>query len=673
MDEQVVKLNRGWVKNVAIIFLSVLLVLTFFSNTIMNRSLPEVATAFVESGTINAKIRGSGTVTAGESYDVVLTQTRKVESVYVRVGDFVQTGDILFLLSGGDSNELKQAQDRLDDLRLAYEKSLLNMETADYAQENRNIQKAREALEEAKAELAACAVTDEEVYNAQMALREGERMQTEFVKALEEARDQLSAVSGNYNDLDAQAETLETKIETLEETVADYKRQIRDLEDGVGNPGKSLNKAKAELAELQNEYAALRITYGSDYDKLEEKASKLMAGGDLMSQMAALVKNMENTELPEALRATEAEAAAFEALREVIVDLEETKGKVEELEELLDSAESIEEQIEELERSKDRANDDLDEAEDALEEILDRRDDAERAKADAAFQITYLEEQLDLQEDAVTAFEETYNELKDRQNDYESAKDRVESCQDTLDDLTFALAEQKKADGKVAASLQLDLDNALKEIAEQEELVAKLQAESAGSEVTANVSGQISTLNAVAGRDAVAGESLAVIEIVDRGYTVRLPVTNEQAQKVRLGDKATVSNYYWGDALDVTLTQILNDPSKPGQGKLLVFTIVGDVSSGQNVTLSVGERSANYDAIVPNSALRTDTNGTFVLVLSVKHSPLGNRYIANRVDVNVLAQDDTTAAVSGLSMGDYVITTSSKPLEAGMQVNMVEN
>jgi hypothetical protein len=91
------------------------------------------------------------------------------------------------------------------------------------------------------------------------------------------------------------------------------------------------------------------------------------------------------------------------------------------------------------------------------------------------------------------------------------------------------------------------------------------------------------------------------------------------------------------------------------------------------VTLSVGERSANFDAVIPNSALRTDTNGTFVLVLTVKHSPLGNRYIATRVDVNVLAQDDTTAAVSGLSMGDYVITTSSKPLEAGMQVNMVEN
>ena len=50
--------RREWVKTFAIIFLAILLVLTFFSNTIMNRSLPEVAAQYVESGTINAKIRG---------------------------------------------------------------------------------------------------------------------------------------------------------------------------------------------------------------------------------------------------------------------------------------------------------------------------------------------------------------------------------------------------------------------------------------------------------------------------------------------------------------------------------------------------------------------------------------------------------------------------------------
>ena len=310
---------------------------------------------------------------------------------------------------------------------------------------------------------------------------------------------------------------------------------------------------------------------------------------------------------------------------------------------------------------------------DDLDDAYDPLNDLEREVEGAEFQKAFQEEQVELQADTVAQLEEQYNDLKAKKNDYESATDRVESCQDTLDDLTFALAEQKKADGKLAASQQLDLDNALKEIQEQETLVAELQAESVGAEVTANVAGQISSLNVTAGRDAVAGDTLAVIEVVDRGYTVKLPVTNEQSQKVRIGDKADVTNYYWGEQLDVTLTSIITDPSNPGQGKLLVFTLNGDVSSGQNITLSVGERSANFDAVIPNSALRTDTNGTFVLVLTVKHSPLGNRYIATRVDVNVLAQDDTTAAVSGLSMGDYVITTSSKPLEAGMQVNMVEN
>ena len=76
---------------------------------------------------------------------------------------------------------------------------------------------------------------------------------------------------------------------------------------------------------------------------------------------------------------------------------------------------------------------------------------------------------------------------------------------------------------------------------------------------------------------------------------------------------------------------------------------------------------------MPKSALREDANGNFVLIITSRNTPLGNRYIANRVDVEVLAEDDTSAAVSGLSANDYVITTSSKPLDAGTQVRMVEN
>ena len=663
MEEQVVK-KRAWVKNAVIVFLSMMLVLTFFSNTIMNRSLPEVATAYVESGSINAKIRGSGTVSAGESYDVVMDQTRKVASVLVQVGDTVMPGDVLFTLAETESQELKQAQDALEDMRLSYEKSLLNMDTADYAQENRNIQKAREALAEAQADMVECAVTDEQLYQAQMALKEAERYQKQVEDVLSEMKADMADVIAQYDTLEAKITAWEQESESLSETIENYEKQIRNLKAGTGDLEDDLKAAEANLKSLQREYADLRISYGAAYDALKEKASSVAAGNDIVIQMEILAGKAD---------ADLEQKEAYEKIQPVLNKLNAAQDEVSTLQALLDDQASVQEQINTLQDTLEQAEDDYSDLRSGIKsakrELNDLEDDVEAFENETEG----YEEQLKQAGETVEALTEQYDELKMLKSNYESAEERVKDCQTQLEDLMFALAEQKKADGKMDASQQLDLDQARKEIAEQEELIAELQMNALGAEVTAKVAGQISSLNVTAGRDATAGETLAVIEVVDRGYTVRLPVTTEQSKKVRLGDKATVTNYYWGEQIDATLTQIINDPGNPGQGKLLVFTLTGDISSGQNVTLSVGEKSANFDAIIPNSALRTDTNGTFVLVVLAKNSPLGNRYIATRVDVTVLAQDDTTAAVSGLSAGDYVITTASKPLEAGMQVNMVEN
>ena len=662
MEEQVVK-KRGWVKNAVIVFLSILLVLTFFSNTIMNRSLPEVATAFVESGTINAKIRGSGTVSAGESYDVVMAQTREVSSVLVRIGDTVRAGDVLFTLAETESEELKQAQDALEDMRLAYEKALLNVDTADYAQENRNIQKAREALAEAQTDMAACAVTDEQLYQAQTALKEAERYQKQMDETLTERRAEMADVIARYDTLEAKIAAWEQEKEALSESIDGYERQIRDLKSGTGDLEDDLRKAEKQLKNAKETLADLRIVHGDAYDALKKLAEDNAAGSDVVYLMAAMVKGMA---------ADDPQKVAFDNLQPAINAVDEAKKEVEMLQSLLDDQDSVQEQISALQETLEQAEDDHSDLKSDIKAAERELDDLETSVAAFETDTVYYEQQLELAGQNVEDLADRYDELKTLKNDYESAEDRVKDCQTNLDDLMFALAEQKKADGKLAASQQLDLEQARKEIVEQEELIAELQMNALGAEVTAKVAGQISAINVTAGREAAAGETLAVIEVVDRGYTVRLPVTTEQSKKVRLGDKAAVTNYYWGEQIDATLTQIVNDPSNPGQGKLLVFTLTGDISSGQNVTLSVGEKSATYDAIVPNSALRTDTNGTFVLVVLAKSSPLGNRYIASRVDVQVLAQDDTTAAVSGLSAGDYVITTSSRPLEAGLQVNMVD-
>ena len=78
MNETTVK-RREWVKNAAIVFLAFLLVLTLFSNTIRNRSLPEVAVQYTTSGSVSGGIRVSGTVNASNSYSITADSTRTVE------------------------------------------------------------------------------------------------------------------------------------------------------------------------------------------------------------------------------------------------------------------------------------------------------------------------------------------------------------------------------------------------------------------------------------------------------------------------------------------------------------------------------------------------------------------------------------------------------------------
>lgn len=682
MEENKVK-KRGWVKNAAIIFLSILLVLTFFSQTILNRSLPEVSTASVSSDTINARIRGSGTVTAGDTYEVVLGETRKVEAVYVKVGDAVAVGDKLFLLADKDSTELTQAQEQLATARRNYQSALIDMGSADYARENRNIQKLRETLADAQQKLAAGTVTPEAVNLAAANLKEAQKTQKELAKAVTDAETA-------YSDAQAAVAALESQVKTLEDSVEKQDRALETLEDELYRLQRGETYTQADLVKAQNALAEAKRDYANCWDQnktalntLRAKAESILgsSGGasgatsaeDVIRQMQALCDGWNNSQLEDAYKASTDEYNAFQLLKPKYTALEKAQEKADSVEAGLKNNESLQTQITQKRQ----------EISDAEETLSDTKRQLKQAKKDLAakqdelssadWDLTALKNRQEQQTEAIAAFQETYDDLKARSDSYESLKASVDSAETALEDALFALAEQKKTDSKQSAKDQLNLQAQKEEIAKLEKEVAERKENAVGAEVTAKTAGTVSTISAVAGREVAAGTALATIEVVDRGYTLKFSVTKEQAQKVRLGDKAEISNYWWGSGIDATLTQIMPDSANPSTNKLLVFTLTGEVSSGDNLNLSIGQKSANYDAVIPSSAVRSDSNGTFVLVLTAKSTPLGNRYTATRVDVKVLAQDDTKSAVSGLSYGDFVITTSSKPLDAGMQVRMVDN
>ena len=649
--------RREWVKTFAIIFLVILLILTFFSQTIMNRSLPEVAAQDVESGTINAKIRGSGAVSADETYDVTISQTRKIRSVLVKVGDTVNAGDVLFMLEPADSEELKTAQKTLSDLELAYQKSLIEAGNAS-STENREVQKLKDAYNEALATLRLYSSADPSqiksaLEQAKVELTSLQRASADAESALAEVNTELTEAQQAATDASSAVTTLQTEISALDTQLETLIVASRDKARAIEDAQKKLNEA---YATKNRDWAIHQLRY----EELQGYATENgVVNYTLMAAYAAdtsfLQRSKPDIEFTE--DDLKALADAYDTISKddaTIAELETTLRQLQQDANDPVTGATMEKQIKDLKDEK------------ALKE---RELSSKQYEADAAaVQVEQVKSRVERYQEDATAAKRTAEDKQaevDKLTAASTAAETLKTAQTALEDKVFETS--------LGDASSLDLQNSKKAIEEQQKVVDELMAQADGQEVTANVSGKVTAINVTAGNSAGADTALATLTVVDRGYTVKIAVTADQAKQVTIGDTATITNYYNGD-ITATLENIANDPQNPGKGKLLVFRLSGEgVEAGSNITLSIGQRSATYDTLVPNSALRNDANGDFVLVVTAKNTPLGNRYTATRVGVTVLAKDDTKSAVTGLSSGDFVITTSTAPIEAGTQVRLVDN
>lgn len=571
----------------------------------------------------------SGTVSANEIYSVALSQTRKVKSVLVKVGQHVETGDVLFLLESDDSDELKTARDTLEQLQLNYEKRLLENSNA-AATEDRQIQKLRQDYEKALESYRIYSYGDpsETQYYLQAAQQELSALQQE----LQELQSELNRMTSDRDYIDAKSDMtrLEEICAAAEEAYADAKSVLDDVA-----------RLEDDIKALEHEIASENHT--SVDQVYEDHETFLSLTGDdarlcavnLDYFMTVLSAAEENYDEDYAIR-----------LQNAYVSIDHIFTLQKQL--------PTEAQMQAYERACETSHKELEQAEYDLKK-------AERT-------VSYYENDIRDMEDSIADYTEYISAKEAEIADLQaaaSAAAAAEGAKEALEDALFQAS--------LTGADSLDMQASALEIQKQKKLVEELTADADGKEVTADVSGTVSSIQVTAGNTVGAEQTMAEITVADRGYMLSIPVTNDQARQVKIGDTAQVVNYYWGN-ITATLENIINDPQSMGQGKKLMFRISGDgVEAGSNLTLSIGQKSANYDCLVPNSAIRTDSNGTFVLVVTAKSSPLGNRYQATRAEVEVLASDDTTSAVSGLSNGDFVITTSTKPLEAGDMVRLPDN
>ena len=109
-------------------------------------------------------------------------------------------------------------------------------------------------------------------------------------------------------------------------------------------------------------------------------------------------------------------------------------------------------------------------------------------------------------------------------------------------------------------------------------------------------------------------------------------------------------------------------------GKLLTFDLEGKVFSGDELTLVLGKESAEFDLVVPATAIHTDSSGTYVLAVEAMSNRLGSQYAARRAAVEILAADDFSCAVRGrINSGDWVVVRTDSPIADGDQVKIISD
>ena len=566
-EERDPRRRREIIKNILIIFLAVLLVLTFCSNTIMNRSLAEITTERTSSGKLTERIRGSGIVESNQTYDVTLSGNYTVDTIMVKSGKEVKKDDVLFTVGKGENADLTAAEDALAALELDYQKALLAM-PADYSSENQAIANARADLQAAinKRDNAAASQGDQQA-----------------------AKD---AYNNNKSELNYYTR-MQSKLQATISAI--------DSDEYSG----AAPEYTGDLIRLKSDYDAA----SADYNAAFSLYTQLISGND----------SEENPG-----------GASQEVIDEAQADAEE----------------------------KEAARNDA-------------RDAYESAKYDLR---SWLLSELETAEYNVDYFTGLVNSYESSQTtgftDLDMLEEDIKAKQRTLDDLITALNKTKASDDNASKITNLDLEAKKKEIEKQKEKIAKLKEKADTTEIKSKYSGVVSSINIKPGDETVPDMPLITIDLADEGYTVQVSVSSDKVMKVKKGTAAEIVNNWSGKA-EAVLTDIKNESGANSRSKTLVFSVTGDVSSGSFLDLSIPCGSGSYDAIVPKSAVRQDNNGSFVLTVRSKSSPLGNRYYAEKVSVEVLASDEVSSAVSGNIMnGDFVITTSSRAIAPGDQVRM---
>ena len=598
-----------------IAFVILLAVLTFFSNTIMNLTIPKVMGSYASRGNLSYSNSARGTITVENQTEVKGLDGRTVDQVLVTNYDSVEKGDtILTLKSIEDSEELQSKKDRLKQLeREADYESRSPSNSNDFTSYYDTIDSAKATLEEAEDKL-------DKVYNKDSVEAENKKIiDDESAKAVS-LEASVSAAAKTVEDIKKEIDAIDAAIEPLQSEIQVY------IALGTPTPTPASSAGNKTDDAVQNES-------GSD-DETDGTSDQILEEGTKTTADTASAPSATPTAVP---IATPAPVTILDP------DGLDINSPTYEMDKLYFKIHQYEKQKEALESQIASAQARLDEASAKLAECQGKIQDARDNIADLAMLPT------------VTAAEASVK----------SAKNAVNTAQKALNDalIQAGISEDKARD------ITEDRDE---EIAKIKKEIEKLEKQSKITEITAPASGYIYNVSVSSGDQLTAKTVITyILPETDRICSVSFTFSSQAAQSIMIGMPLEVTS---GFIEGCTVTGIKPDPDNPRGNKIVKCMVDGnDAWPGEEITVNAGRGNDNYKCVVPSSAVSEDNNGNFIYVIVGSSTPLGDKYTVKRVDVTVEATDGAASAIKGEGLDKYdvmIVVRAEKPLEDGQRVRL---
>ncbi len=457
--------------------------------------------------------------------------------------------------------------------------------------------------------------------------------------SLPEEREDLETAKKNLADLEKEMEYIERKPSEssdyydLEMAVVDAEKAVEDAEktlEAARNKDDAIATVKDEIANLQSEIAQLE----KDKNSLEEQRYNAEEKRDGFPDQIAMLQEALDT--------------ANATLQACITDPADPEFS----QEAIDSANQA---VTDAQQALDNANQEYENAKSAVTEIANAIIDKDSAISSKNDELTTKQGDLANYE-AITTVEAAERSLSD-------AKHNLTVARKTLSDAktNAGISNDQKED---------EWEGKLKQKEEYEKEIKRLEEYYAVTEITAPISGMVTAVNVTRNAECMKDEVMFTIADLNSGYFIECSIAKKDAEGMQIGSE--VKTDYCDSAF---VESIRPDPMDPMNSSIVRITVTGDwLTPGAtvvNCTISTSNRS--YENVVPKGAVQQDTEGYFIYILVTKNSPLGERYIARKVPVKVLADDATSCAIEGAGISyAYCIVRSGKPITNGEQVRLAQ-